>query len=489
MSYHQYTKKVILLGIVNLVIGLKFIILLPILTKNLGSTGYGIWSQILVTVQFFSVLAMLQLNSAMVRFIPPLEVKGEIRERFYSMLYFAFFSSLLFAILLYFSSPLIIMLFFSGSGGYDLLYLLRLSCLIIVVLPPMLLVQTYFRAFQKVKYYSFLLLFENLGFIALVSLLIGFGMDLKGVILASILIRILVFAFGEAKILASIGFCSPRFKNLKSDLIYSIPLLFTSFLYLVTQWSDRYVIGFFLPIQQVGIYSANYTFGSIIFFIFLPVFEILMPQISKLWESKQLEIIKTYLSYSIKFPLIVAIPCIFGSVLYASRIMKMLSTSEFVTDVSLIIFVMLGYIFLMVGSVFAQVIFLIKKTRISFYIHSACALFNLITNFLLIPRWGIIGAAATTAISFLIHLVAYTLISRKYLRFQLDIISILKSVLSSLIMIAIISFIPVTGCLSFILAVLAGIAIYGTTIFVLKGFSKKELLFFKDLIFKPRTTN
>jgi O-antigen/teichoic acid export membrane protein len=66
-EYKLFAQRVGLVGITNLIFSLRGLI--PILTKTLGASGYGIWAQIIVTISLITPIVMLGLPSAMVRFL------------------------------------------------------------------------------------------------------------------------------------------------------------------------------------------------------------------------------------------------------------------------------------------------------------------------------------------------------------------------------------------------------------------------------------
>jgi len=49
-EYKLFAQRVGLVGITNLIFSLCGLIFIPILTKTLGASGYGIWAQIIVTI-------------------------------------------------------------------------------------------------------------------------------------------------------------------------------------------------------------------------------------------------------------------------------------------------------------------------------------------------------------------------------------------------------------------------------------------------------
>jgi O-antigen/teichoic acid export membrane protein len=108
----------------------------------------------------------------------------------------------------------------------------------------------------------------------------------------------------------------------------------------------------------------------------------------------------------------------------------------------------------------------------------------LILNILLVPFFGIIAAAITTLISYVILGGTMYYYSRKYIKFGINWAFVIKSLLASIIMISAIYFINPIGIIKILLSIVIGAVIYFCLIFLLKGFEKKELKIISQIL-KP----
>jgi O-antigen/teichoic acid export membrane protein len=171
-----------------------------------------------------------------------------------------------------------------------------------------------------------------------------------------------------------------------------------------------------------------------------------------------------------------------------------LTTPEFISTGKFIIpLVAFSMIIYGMGQIFGAVVLLSKRSGIFPLVFGAAAAVNLGLNIWLIPRWGIITAAVTTLIAYALATAIMYQQSRKYMKFKLDPVFIIKSVLASgLMVLAIWAFQPV-GAPKIVLSVVFGAAIYFVALFLLRGFTKAEtdfvIQFFKDtvrLVFRRR---
>ena len=85
-TYQRFSKEVIVIGIMSLLVALSDFLWLPLLTKTLGVQDYGIWTQVKATVGLIVPLAGLGLPFAMVRFLAAKKDKKEIREIRYEVI-------------------------------------------------------------------------------------------------------------------------------------------------------------------------------------------------------------------------------------------------------------------------------------------------------------------------------------------------------------------------------------------------------------------
>ncbi len=191
-EYKLFTQRVGLVGIVNIIVSLRGLILLPILTKTLDIELYGIWVQIIVTSSLLTLLATLQLNGAIVRFFAGEKDVNKIREGFYSVFALVFlFNLLMILIILVLSKPLAITFF----GGEEAIPFVKLLCFIIPATALDMICIEFFRAFQQIKKYSGFLILQQILELSLISYAVLSGYSLFGALLSVIVVRTFLLSF------------------------------------------------------------------------------------------------------------------------------------------------------------------------------------------------------------------------------------------------------------------------------------------------------
>ena len=477
-EYKLFAQRVGLIGITNLLVNLRGLILIPILTKTLGAEGYGLWAQVIVTIALITALVTLGLSSAMVRFLAAERDKKEIQEGFYSSSVLIFFVSLLASSILFiFSEPIAASLF----GGAT-----EVVKLIAVIIPFWNLDTTLFSlftAFNQMKRYSIFRIAETFGEVGLVAYMVLSGFGIYGAVISILIIRIVIILLMSVVVLKEIGVKIPDFSKLKPYLHFGLPLVPSTIFGWIATSSDRYVIVYFLGLAPVGIYSAAYNISQAAIFMFLaPIRFVLFPTLSKLYDDNKIEEVKTHLSYSLKYFLMFAIPVTFGVSVLAKQILTILATSEFVYTGSIVIpFVALSMVLSGFYSIIGMILILVKKTKIYGLIWGMAALTNLSLNIVLVPYIGILGAAIATLISFTIASVITVRVSFKYLRVDVNLIFILKSITASVIMSIFIFKLNPIGTLNVLVAIGVGAAIYFIILVLLKGIKREEVGFIKNI--------
>jgi O-antigen/teichoic acid export membrane protein len=474
MSYEKFSKHVVILGLTQAVTALSGIITLPIITKLLGAQNYGIWTQLLVTIGFISTTAILDFPYALVRFLPGEKNPKEIRDGIWSVL------TIMAGILISICALLII---FSKDIGHFLgcpqLFIMLLAFIIIFECLNDVFYNI-FRVFQEVKKYCLFVILQKIAETGSVIAAIVLGRGLLGAVIALLTIKIIVFFISGSLVVKKVGITVPKFLRTREYLSFCLPLMPGDVSFWIIQSSDKYLIGFFLGTLFVGYYAPAYTLGCVLTFFVMPLSFLLPATLSQHHDQDQTHEVKTYLTYSLKYFLMIAIPAVFGLSVLSKQLLTTFSTPEIATHSYLVVpFVALSILLFGVYSIVAQIIFLKKKTKLNGSIWLVAALLNFGLNIIVIPRFGILGASITTLIAYAFVAGAGCYYSFRQLRFHIDWNIIAKSIVASLAMALAIVWINPVGLYRNLGTIALGMAVYAAAILVLKVFTPEELSLFK----------
>ncbi len=489
-EYARFTRQVGYVLGANVIGVLLGLIQLPVLTKGLGASLYGTWSLVNATISFIAPFAVLGFGEAIVRFLAAEKDKGRIREDFLStLLCTVFISGAAFALLLFvFSDSLAIYIF----NDIESSIYIKIASIIIPVGCISSITTAYLAAFRKIGLLATFTVAQNAVSLGLIALSLLLGYKLTGVITATIVASMLFNLILLFIVLKQIGFKFPRFARLKSFLSYGIPLTPTNAILWIISSSDRYMISYFIGVTAAGIYSASYNIGWYTVFLIAPITRLLFPTIAKSYDENNLGETRNYLRYSLKYFMMFAIPSAFGLSMLAKPILQALTTSEFVTGSSIIPFVAFSGVLFGFYQISIFIIHLVKKTKLVFILLTTSALLNIALNILLIPRMGILGAAVATIIAYGVLLMFILIVTRRYLRYDLSMTFMLKSVFASLVMALCIWLINPESIALIIVSIFAGILVYFGVLLLVRGLSKGETAFFvnflKDTLGRLRVT-
>jgi len=479
MSYKKFTENIGILGLNQLVIAVSGIIELSAITKLLGAESYGVWTQLIVTIGIIVPIAVLGLPYALVRFIAGEKNEKEIQDGFWSSFVLIVASSvLIFTILTPFSNTISRLFGCNVTLIFILPFIITLECL-------NQLQFNVFRAFQEIKKYTLFTLTKNMLETVLIIFVVFLKYGILGAVLSLLIIRIIFFLVMSLLIVKKIGFKFPKFLKTKEYLAFSLPSVCGSISFWVLQSSDKYFVGFLLGTLFVGYYAPAYTLGFCLTFFIAPLSFLLPPTLSKHHDENKLDEVKIYLKFSLKYFLAVAIPALFGLSALSKQLLTALSNLEIAQHSYYVIpFIASSTLLFGIYTIFGEVLSLKKKTIILGVVWFIAAILNIILNIILIPQFGILGAAIATLLGYLFATTVTCYYSCKEIQFEIDWKFISKSIISSVLMAVLIFKINPDNFSQTLMMVVLGAALYFFVIFLLKGFNKKEVEFIKGFLKK-----
>ncbi len=459
------------MGIANILVALSSLILIPIMTKSFTINNYGVWAQINTFINLIPSIATLGLPYTMVRFLSAEKDEIKIREGFYSITFIILLSTIIISLLIYLFSPNIASALFDNNINIThlLSIIVFLACLNTLLL-------NYFRTFQQMKRYSIFLILLNYLAVLIPSYFAvnGYGINITAIgLLIAYLIAFLIMSIF---IYYDIGFKLPRFHNLREYLTFGLPTIPGNLSSWIVDSSDRFVIGIFLGTAFVGYYVPGYTLGYIIILILTP-FSILLPSIlPKYYEDNDIEKVRLYLKYSLKYFLLVAIPTVFALTILSQPILMILTTPAIASHGYLITpFVAVSGLLFGFYAIISNVIILNKNTKIMGLIWIIAAVLNLGLNIIIVPHYGILGAAVTTLTAYTTAFILTIGYSNTIFQLDFNVFFIIKSIIASSIMSLLIITLHPTGILNILITILLAIVIYLILLLILRGVNKREI--------------
>lgn len=218
-------------------------------------------------------------------------------------------------------------------------------------------------------------------------------------------------------------------KDLIKKIIFAaLPFTLSGFFAIFLTNTDIFLIGWFLDATQVGIYAAGlriiqllYILPSIITLSFLPVFSKLANQ-----DNQKFKIL---LEKGLKILSLIAFPLTIGGIILAKPIILFIFGKEYVSGALSFAILSLTISIDFYASILMNAIFAYDKQKYLSFYTGIGAIFNVILDLILIPRYGITGSAIATFFAQLISNIY--LWNRMYKINQFQFLSLIKKGLLS----------------------------------------------------------
>jgi O-antigen/teichoic acid export membrane protein len=295
----------------------------------------------------------------------------------------------------------------------------------------------YFRSEMQVKFFSGIKTARAyLSILGVLVVIFLFDYGISGVIGVVVGAELLYVIFLQIIITSRLGIAHPSFNGFMQYIRYSVPLMTSIIASKVSSRVDRILIGFFLGPTAVGLYSISYQLTTSITFLQNPITTTFFPEFSRLIEENRISECLEYQRQGVRYYTGLGIPAIGGLYLIGPEIAEILATTATARPSALLISALsIGMFLSGLDRVYAVLLVASERTGILTIIRGFGATANVVLNILLIPEFGIIGAAATTATTYAL---TYGLIyykSREIFSISSDYLFFLKTALSSVIMI------------------------------------------------------
>jgi len=381
-----------------------------LLGRFLGVDGYGLFYLGYTIIILFLPFSALGLSGSLPRFLPFHYAKGE-KDIVKSAIHFSqlliFFISLLLGITLYFlSERLSVEIFHNNNLTIVLKYfsiglpLFSLSDLLSGV------IQAFKGAKYKVGIYDIGILLVRI--IILIPFII-IGYSLFGAIIA-LLIAMIFTIFSSIYVIRKKLFTDhskyqivPVAKNL---LIFSWPLTLSYMVYLCSSKTDVILLGIFRNSSDIGIYMPSFVIAQYVTLFSAPFSYMFLPVISELFSKRRFDIIESLFKSASKWIILLVLPIYIYFILFPREIISLLFgvnfSSGYLSLIILVTGVSSGVFTGFTGNILVGGGY--TKSYLSFEILGAITIISV--GVILIPIYGIIGAAICVSASYFIRSLA-----------------------------------------------------------------------------------
>ena len=374
------------------------VITLPVLTRYLSVREFGMLSIIGTVRELLSVGFELGIPNSSTRFYYDCRTQDERQRLFGTLFLFSMTVALVGSLLLAWVGPSVWSRFVRDIPfhPYVDLTLVTIFLSTVGILPRSL-----FRVTNRVPLHTaFSVSYGLLAAGLTIALVVIWDLGVLGAILGPLgaSLVFLPFSFGYLRRHIAWTF-SPRL--VLGSLAFGLPEIPVRMAAWTLRFVDRLILQAYLPLRVVGLYSLGYMLGGTAFELIassvnsaiLPFFYLTATEESKTDSARLFADIAAYNSALLGFLGL-------GTILFAREVILVLATPEYLEAEVVVPLVAWASIVQALAHVPNRAIYLVKKTAYLPVVFVVPAVMNVGLNFLLIPRYGMMGAAWATLLAY-----------------------------------------------------------------------------------------
>lgn len=394
----------------------------PILTRILSTEEYGILGLVTSTMMLLVALAKAGLSEGIIRFYKEYSDTPERSALFSSTVILRGLVLSAGVVVLYLAIFPPTATYLDIEGRYRSAFLVM--ALYLFVRPMNIIVLNMLRVTDKTFFFSAINFAAKLASIAL-SLLIFLALLHElygyfiGIVVAEIGMAVVLFRWYLAK-----HRVSPRNASweLAGRLIrFGAPLLITELAYVLLTYVDRYMIVYYHDEAALGLYSVGYNLASYIGdLIMFSLSYAVIPIYVGIYQSEGKVATERFLARCLNYLLIAVIPICAGYFAVSEDLLITLASEKYAPAAALSPLILLASSFLTVNYILNAGLYLQKKSVVLLLIMVATVTVDVIANVILLPHYGIEGAAIAKLVAAACSTALTVTLSYRYLFVRVD---------------------------------------------------------------------
>ena len=476
-KFKETGKHGIIFGIGGVLQKVAAFILLPIYTTRLAVSAYGSLGLLITTGSILSTIFILGINYGLFRSYFDYKDEENRKAVISSAFYIILVSNLiLFIIGFVFSRQISYLIFRNYDYRLHFILITVITIFEIFNIVPSAVLQA------KRKSVAFILLqviflLIRLGLI--IYLIISKNLGIMGVLIGNLVVGFLsclVYYFYIRKEFVARFLKSEAINMLKVGL----PLIPSSLSVFVFNSIDRYFLNYYTNLSEVGLYNLAYNFGNLVTVLFATPLALIWP--AMFLSVKDHKNMKEFYVRALTYTSILAFFIFLLISLLSKEAIKIFSNEEYWAAYSVTPIIVLTYaIWSLRKSVLVGVI-LKKRTQVQALIFFIGAAINIGLNFLLIPRYGIMGAACSTITTYIIIMIILVIYSAKLMEVNFEWARISKIILVTAMIFCTGFFINIENIIASIFFKLFIIILYPFLLYLFRFYKKSEIDRFKIIL-------
>lgn len=374
-----------------------------ILARILDTNGYGTYAYIKSWIGLLTIPATLGLQELLMREVAIYKVKSEW-ELMRGLLHWANKVVVLSSIILGLITALIVWIFFKDSNP-EMLFAFWIA---IASLPILSLARIRLAAMKGLHKVILGQLPEMMvGPLLLIIFtifsyfFIGNNLNVIWVTSLELVIAVITFIIGTYSLKKSLPKIIEKVKNKYQSFSWmtsAVPLIFLNFIQVINAKADILMLGSITGLSAVGIYSVTIRCAHMISFISIAVNSFLAPIVASLYAKGEFDRLQKIVSQASRAILIFSTITFLILIIFSNQFL-LLFGKEFTQGKAALAILGFGYLGNAVAGPVGCLLNMTGHERDTAIGGAISAMLNVLLNFLLIPRFGMNGAAIATTVS------------------------------------------------------------------------------------------
>jgi len=256
------------------------------------------------------------------------------------------------------------------------------------------------------------------------------------------------------------------------------PLALTIVFNLIYLRADVLVLSLVKPQSDVGIYGATYKVIDVLTMIPFVFGGIILPILTSSWVKKNYEYFNNIIQRAVNFMLILCVPLVVGAQFLSRQVMTLIAGEDFAASGAVLKILVLACAFIFVGVMFSHVIIAIEKQKQIIWAYIFTSITSLIGYIIFIPQYSYVGAAWMTVYSEVVIGVFAFYYTWKYTRFLPRAATFWKTLLASGVMGGALYLIPTSfydSLFGLFLTLVGSGVVYFLSLYAFRGITAQEI--------------
>jgi len=467
----------------NIVLGLIFFM---VFARMVNKEEMGIYGTVYLFYMILTTIGILGLNSAASRFIAFFYGKGRIDNTIRTIkliLRISVISAFTFFFIQFIFSSFLSNLLF-GTDIYSNLFKIASVATLFAILG--FIVMGFLQGFQKFRALALFRFSSQIVRVVLSIILLFLGFGIVAVFVGYIVLHIIFILLALMSVYYFLSSDDTKINNVNYDnvsvrklLSFSIPVMIGTLLIYLSDSIDRFIVLNLLGVEALGIYTVALTaVMSLNLFLVVPLQTSVTPGMTEIYAKAGIDKVSKSIKTSSRYVSMVLTPACVGFGILSPLAIKILAGQKYLEafvpmSILALGLAIYGYSVIMISALIA----LVKTSRIAMAI-SFTILCELSLTFLLVPFFGLAGAAIGRSLAYVILLGLLLFFSSRIMKINLDKSCIVKSIIASAVMGCILLLATYYGGHKIMLTplyIVIGLIFYFCSLVALRGITVKDV--------------